>query len=119
METQTQSPYVTSPRTPAWGWIVMALGVVAVWVVTAVAGWLVMFGFSSTCNEPPDLHDVRMGQLNLLGLVAFAVAPWVLGWVLGGRRPAFLVCGVAAALPALVFLLNGLRVDAWVGGFCF
>jgi hypothetical protein len=102
-----------------WLWA----GLLAAALVTAalgvVADWLVMFGHSSTCYDAPDPDEVRSGRIALTLVLAASALPWALGTLMGRRRVVVVVCGLVAVAPAFVLLLNGLRTDAWVGGFCF
>lgn len=109
----------TGHRTSLVTWAGLTVAVVATIAVTGVADWFVMFGQSSTCYDPPDPDEVRAGRIALATVVAVAAAPWALGAVMSRHRVAVVVAGVVAVGPAILVFLNGLRTDAWVGGFCF
>jgi hypothetical protein len=125
MSTTTDGPAAGASRTGAshgaglWLWA----GLLTAALVTAglglVADWLVMFGHSSTCYDPPDPDEVRSGRIALTLVLAVSALPWALGTLMARRRVVVAVCGLVAVAPAFVLFLNGLRTGAWVGGFCF
>jgi hypothetical protein len=109
-----------TPRARLFGtWIGLALAAAVTIALTGAVDWLIMFGQSSTCNEAPDPDEVRAGRLALFVVFLVVAAPWAVGTAMSHRRFAIVVAGAVAVTPALVLFLNGLRTDAWVGGFCF
>jgi hypothetical protein len=112
---RTGQPHWAGP----WLWVGLLAAALVTAAVGVVADWLVMFGHSSTCYDPPDPDEVRSGQIALTVVLAASALPWALGALVGRRRVVVVVCGLVAVAPAFVLLLNGLRTDAWVGGFCF
>ena len=102
-----------------WGWVVLFLAVLATIAFTGVVDWFVMFAQSSTCYDRPDAGQVRSGRIGLAVVLAVAVAPWALATWMSRRRVGVGVAGLVAVTPAFLFLLDGFRSDAWVGGFCF
>jgi len=102
-----------------WLWALLLTAALVTAALGVVADWLVMFGQSSTCYDAPDPDDVRNGRIALTVVLAVSVVPWALGALTVGRRAAVLACGLVAVAPAFLFFLNGLRTEAWVGGFCF
>jgi hypothetical protein len=102
-----------------WTWLVLVVAVVATIGLTGFVDWFVMFGQSSTCGDPPDPGEARTGRIALAAVLVVALAPWVLATAKSPHRVAVGVAGLVAVLPAFGLLLNGLRTEAWVGGFCF
>jgi len=100
-------------------WIGLGLAAVLTATIVGVVDWFVMWSQSSTCHDVPDPDEVRSGQISLGVVLLVSAAPWVLGGVMSRRRTAVAVTGGLAVLPGLLLFLNGLRTDAWVGGFCF
>jgi hypothetical protein len=110
---------VHSGRRIAGVWIGLVLAAILTAVVVGVVDWLVMWGQSSTCNETPDPDDVRTGRLVLAVVLLVSALPWSLGAVIARQRVPVIVVGLFAVMPGLLFFLDGLRTDAWVGSFCF
>jgi hypothetical protein len=100
-------------------WIGLVLAAIVTVAVVGVVDWLVMFGQSSTCHEAPDPSEVRTGRLWLGVVLVGSALPWSLGTAMATRRTPVAVVGALAVLPGLLVFLNGLRTEAWVGGFCF
>lgn len=108
----------TTART-VWQWVGTVLAVLATIALTGVVDWFVMFAHSSTCYDRPDPGEVRNGRIALAVVLAVALAPWALASWRSRRRVGVGVAGLVAVTPAFLFLLDGFRSDAWVGGFCF